>query len=207
MISPSLKQKVAIQIFTITLQKNRKFRDLFASKIKDKISKNEGLGKLVATNRLMFNKLEQNIIKQIVINLTTELTQPEDVIIKHFDDTTDMYMISKGEVVVNLIDERKKGIHSKKSLLPGDYFGEISLIYQCKRTAQVVSQKYSTLAKLTNSKFKVIITEYPQLVDLLKEGIYKYNDKTKLFLKKTLEKVEYFNDIGLDAIHDVLYGL
>jgi hypothetical protein len=46
-----------------------------------------------------------------VINLTTELKQPEDVIIKHFDDTTDMYMISKGEVVVNLIDERKMQTH------------------------------------------------------------------------------------------------
>lgn len=51
------------------------------------------------------------------------------------------------------------------------------------------------------------MTDFPELIDLLKEGIYKYNDKSKLFLKHTLEKVEYFNDIGLDAIHDVLYGL
>lgn len=80
---------------------------MFANKIKDKILKNEKLGKLVSSNRILFNKLEQNIIKGIVINLTTELKQPEDVIIKHFDDTSDMYMISKGEVVVNLIDERK----------------------------------------------------------------------------------------------------
>jgi len=45
------------------------------------------------------------------------------------------------------------------------------------------------------------------LPNLLKEGIYKYNDKAKRFLKRTLEKVEYFRDIGQDAIHDVLYGL
>jgi hypothetical protein len=29
----------------------------------------------------------------------------------------------------------------------------------------------------------------------------------KLFLKNALEKAEYFQDIGEDAIHDVLYGL
>jgi CRP-like cAMP-binding protein len=81
MISPSLKQKVAISIFTITLQKNKKFRSLFANKIQEKISKNERLGTLVSANKILFNKLEQNIINMIVINLTTELKQPEDVII------------------------------------------------------------------------------------------------------------------------------
>ena len=48
-----------------------------------------------------------------------------------------------------------------KSLLPGDYFGEISLVYQCKRTAQVVSKKYSTLAKLSSNKFKNLLPEFP----------------------------------------------
>ena len=41
----------------------------------------------------------------------------------------------------------------------------------------------------------------------MKEGIYKYNDKMKNFLIKTIERVEYFRDIGLDALHDILYSL
>jgi hypothetical protein len=44
------------------------------------------------------------------------------------------------------------------------------------------------------------------LTEQLKEGIFKYNDKMKEFLKKTLRKLEYFRDIGEDAFHDILYG-
>jgi hypothetical protein len=40
----------------------------------------------------------------MVKNLTTELKQPEDIIIQHYDDSTDMYVIAKGEVMVTIID-------------------------------------------------------------------------------------------------------
>lgn len=38
-------------------------------------------------------------------------------------------------------------------LRPGQYFGEISLIFGCERTAKVIANKYCTLAKLSKSKF------------------------------------------------------
>ena len=70
-----------------------------------------------------------------------------------------------------------------------------------------MSRKYSTLAKLTRNNFVEIQTEYPEIIPVMKEGIYKYNDKMKNFLIKTIERVEYFRDIGLDALHDILYSL
>jgi len=45
--------------------------------------------------------------------------------------------------------DEKKNEHVIKFMRPGDYFGEISLIYGCKRTASVISTKYSTLAMLS----------------------------------------------------------
>ena len=71
-------------------------------------------------------------------------------------------------------------------LRSGEYFGEISLIYGCKRTGTVVSRKYSTLAKLTKEKHREIITDFPDLVDELKEGIFKYNDGMKRFIMKSM---------------------
>ena len=53
---------------------------------------------------MLFSKLEHNIIRNIVKNLETELKQPEDEIIRFFDVTTDLYIISKGEVEVIMID-------------------------------------------------------------------------------------------------------
>ena len=45
----------------------------------------------------------------------------------------------------------------------GEYFGEIALIYGCKRTATVQSLKYSTLAKLKKSDYQDILIEFPDL--------------------------------------------
>jgi hypothetical protein len=55
-----------------------------------------------------------------------------------------------------------------------------------------MSMKYSTLAKLSMQNFKNISLEFPEFQNQLKEGIYKYNDKQKKFLRKHLEYIEYF---------------
>ena len=41
----------------------------------------------------------------------------------------------------------------------------------------------------------------------MKEHIFRYKDRMKKFQKKSLEKVEYFRDIGDDALHDIIYNL
>ena len=41
----------------------------------------------------------------------------------------------------------------------------------------------------------------------MKNGIFRYNDKMKRFIKKSIQKVEYFKDIGEDALHDIIYNL
>lgn len=92
-------------------------------------------------------------------------------------------------------------------LRPGSYFGEIGLIYGCNRTATVKSGKYSTLAMLTKARYKEILIEFPSLQKELKQHLFNYKDRMKRFWKKNLEKVEYFNGIGDDAMHDIIYHL
>lgn len=75
---------------------------------------------------------------------------------------------------------------------PGDYFGEISLIFGCKRTATVESSKYSTLAKLSKQDYKEALIEFPIMQTLLKNGIYQYHDRMKRFIKNSLNKIHYF---------------
>lgn len=76
-----------------------------------------------------------------------------------------MYILAKGECFVKYVDQKKKLTDNHRTLRPGEYFGEISMIYGCKRTATVVSRKYSTLAQLTRAKFKEIVTEFPELLE------------------------------------------
>lgn len=68
-------------------------------------------------------------------------------------------------------------------LRPGDFFGEISMIYGCNRTATVKSFKYSTLAMLTKAQYKEILIEFPSLQDELKKHLFKYKDRMKKFQK------------------------
>ena len=69
-----------------------------------------------------------------------------------------------------------------KRLRPGDFFGEISLIYGCERTADVISQKYSTLAKLRKKDYHVMLFEFPELTQELKKSIFAYDDPLKNFI-------------------------
>mmetsp|Transcript_93061 Transcript_93061/g.128243 ORF Transcript_93061/g.128243 Transcript_93061/m.128243 type:complete len:85 (+) Transcript_93061:1862-2116(+) len=79
-------------------------------------------------------------------------TEPDEVVIEQFTQGDAMYFVAKGECSVE-VTEGKKLDKNTKLLRPGDYFGEISLIYGCKRTAKVSATKYSTLAKLPRSSF------------------------------------------------------
>ena len=63
----------------------------------------------------------------------------------------------------------KKNQRKIRTLRPGDYFGEISLMYGCKRTAEVTSNKYSTLAMLTRANYRELLFEFPMLVDEMKK--------------------------------------
>jgi len=44
---------------------------------------------------------------------------------------------------------------------PGSHFGEISLLFDCKRTASIVATNYCTFAKLTKEKFEEVSNKYP----------------------------------------------
>ena len=73
-----------------------------------------------------------------------------------------MYFIAKGKyyvfvkknhiVAVNNSAE-KESVKPDRTLQDGDHFGEIGLIYGCRRTASVESANYGTLAMLTKSNY------------------------------------------------------
>jgi len=96
-----------------------------------------------------------------------------------------MFFIAKGDCVVVVRDERKEEAPIK-ILKEGDLFGEISMIYKCRRSATVISRNYNTMAKLTENSFKSLVSEYPEFLKFLKAHLQTYRDKKKLFLKSTV---------------------
>ena len=142
----------------------------------------------------------------MIQRFNTELREPEASVVEQYEHTDSLYVIAKGACRATIIDQ-KKSTQVMPFLRPGDYFGEIGLIYGCSRTATVKSEKYSTLAMLTKNHYKEILIEFPTLQQELKTHVFNYKDRMKKFQQTSLEKVEYFKDIGNDALHDIIYNL
>ena len=104
-----------------------------------------------ATNKDDKDKIRrvENYIATIVSYLDTVLTQPEEEIINYGDVERDLYYISKGDCLVKLENSQGREYLSENILDEGSHFGEISMIYNCPRTATVISRTYNTLGKLT----------------------------------------------------------
>lgn len=92
-------------------------------------------------------------------------------------------------------------------LLPGDHFGEIGLIYGVPRTATVLAKNYVTLGMMTVEVYNDLITDFPLMQDSLKEHLYSYNDNLTRFTLDSLLRVPYFQDVGNEALYDVMHTL
>ncbi len=103
-----------------------------------------------------FKRLEARQIANIVDLLQAHIAMSNDIIV-HRDDVGDsMFFILSGEVEVEIPGKPKR-------LRQGDYFGEIALLYDNKRTATVVALTYTELLQLNVVDFKKLLGENPTL--------------------------------------------
>lgn len=61
-----------------------------------------------------------------------------------------MFFLARGDCEVRVTNEKKKE-KTVRILKPGHLFGEVALLYNCKRTATVISKNYCTMAKLNKN--------------------------------------------------------
>lgn len=71
---------------------------------------------------------------------------------ERYDQEIHLYFVQKGSCRVTVRDKRGREI-GIRMLYQGDHFGEISLMYGCKRTANIISQNYNTYAVLEPTPF------------------------------------------------------
>lgn len=148
------------------------------------------------------------------------LCRPDQLIIEALDQGEDMYLIAKGECKATINDNFEANLDSEseeepdfvdlskvKLLRPGHYFGEISLIFGCERSAQVIATKYCTLAKLNRTQYKEILIIMPTIEEVLKSNIMKYNDRQIKFIKGSIQMVPFLSNLGDNIIQSVIFSL
>lgn len=188
-ISPSLRFKVLVHIFSEVMKSNFVF------------------------SYLITENSEDTIIPYMVQKLDILLTIPETEIVKQGEDPfannqePKLYFVAKGEweVLVRILDDNTP-IKSNK-LRIGDHFGEISILYNWRRTASVMSTKYATIGWLSLAKYREVLFKYQEISDKFFEQIYEYNDSLKLFKENRLKEIPYLKHLSKPSIHEVIFKL
>mmetsp|Transcript_13955 Transcript_13955/g.16170 ORF Transcript_13955/g.16170 Transcript_13955/m.16170 type:complete len:162 (-) Transcript_13955:711-1196(-) len=149
----------------------------------------------------------------MVKKLEIMLTIPENEIVKQNtlpsadDKDINMYFIAKGEFNVYVQFQTNSKPTNVRQLQVGDHFGEISMIYKCKRTATVISNKYATLGYISKPDFKEIVFKFQDIVDLLNQRIYDYDDDLKLFKEYYIKEIPYFINVSVESLHHIIFTL
>lgn len=83
----------------------------------------------------------------------------------------------------------------------GEYFGEISLITNMKRTATIRAKDFCTLAYMTKRHFLASREEFPQIFQSFKRSIKdRYDDENLRFRKKMIKNVPYFKNLSENVV-------
>ncbi len=107
----------------------------------------------------VFNGCSHECLKNVSTHLEQIYSSPGDMIIKIGDIGDEMFILSHGNVDVILPSgERVATLHD------GQIFGEVALLKETTRTADIQSQTYCDLYKLTKKSFNEIVKSYPILL-------------------------------------------
>jgi hypothetical protein len=207
LLSPSLKEDVVMEMFMNCVCSNRIIMDLIERnptiipKVRVK-RRSSFLGKLMDTinNQFLFSSLakrsiglikQEPFILELVSKLAVCFATPEERIMVQNSPGNDMYFIQNGDMVVNITDKDGKEHIAFRLLNEGDYVGEISLLYDCNRTCDVIGRNYTTLARLNSSRFRMLCSDFPLFKQFLMKNTYNYKDPVNNFIKSMTRKIDW----------------
>jgi len=134
--------------------------------------------------------LKENIdqIKEFISDMIPLLHKPDDTIIEEGDKGKYFYCLAVGKCSVLHKNYPNCPNEKPKMLKAGDYFGELSLIFNCRRTCSIKSQNYSTLARIEQDKF---LKSSRQFILQLRNETLNYKDRYKCVKLEMLKTIDY----------------
>jgi len=113
----------------------------------------------------LFQTAGEDLIREIVLNLTPVVFTPGDYIVKTGEVGFQMYFISRGSVDVLSADEQT--VYA--TLTSGQFFGEIALLLSMPRTATIRAREYCDLYRLDKETFDAVIQRHPEFAERINE--------------------------------------
>lgn len=113
----------------------------------------------------LFKNMGDAFLNDICVTLKTEIYTPGDMIISQGDEGHIMYLIIKGKV-----DVFKNETPEEKFVLDeGSFVGEISLLYDAPRMANVQAATYVLTYQLERTYFNKVVEDHPDITDKIKQ--------------------------------------
>ena len=94
-----------------------------------------------------------------------------------------------------------------RTLYPGDYFGEIAILYDSKRSASVTSTNYTTLGLMSENDLLNIFEVYPFFRHELIQRTIRYDDDLKVFLESAMRSIDYLKGVPDDVICKIVFSM
>ncbi len=108
----------------------------------------------------LFHNLSEELIKEVLNGLYQKSVEIGDVIVKQGEVANKFYLVTEGEFEVSVEEEGKKV--SLKTLVAGEYFGEMALLEETTRQATITAATKGSIICLNKETFYKI-TANPKL--------------------------------------------
>jgi len=126
----------------------------------------DGASARISSERLadtaLFAELPENVLARIASMFSTEHARAGELLIRQGEVGDRFYLLARGMAEVYRLDESGKE-HSIAILSDGDPFGEIALLAERARTANVRALLDCTLLTLSKAQLDAILQELPQV--------------------------------------------
>ena len=106
-----------------------------------------------------FKGRDRAFISSLVVLLRLENAGPQDYVILAGEVGSSMYFIRRGEL--DVVSADRSTVYT--TLRSGQYFGELALLDNSKRTASVRSVNHCELLTLSRDDFTTLLSDYPEV--------------------------------------------
>ncbi|KAJ5698894.1 hypothetical protein N7462_000899 [Penicillium macrosclerotiorum] len=113
----------------------------------------------------LFQSTPESFLFEVGQHLRPQLHAPNDYILTEGDDARAIYWLVRGEVYVTSRD----GESIYAELQPGAFFGEIGVLMDRPRTANIIARTRCMLVVLTKEDFRNILPRFPEVEQAIRE--------------------------------------
>ncbi|KAM4522535.1 cGMP-dependent protein kinase 2 [Odontesthes bonariensis] len=171
--------------------------EITSARVKKTVSETNLIVKAIQKNDFL-SRLDDEQIAMMVDLLMASNFKPGEDVIKEGSEGDSMYIVAAGELIVT------QAGRELRSLNTGDVFGELAILYNCKRTATVKAKTPVHLWCMERQTYRTIITnkskkKREQLMGFLKTS-RTLKDLSDVQLSKIIDSMEEVKYLDKDVI-------